>query len=63
MIEVPYLKIDLPRQRQTVVVAMTGDLRDVDLYMAILRRAAESSGDDTQRMGNQFKIYPRANND
>jgi hypothetical protein len=57
------MEIDLPRQRQTVVVAMTGDLRDVEHYMDILRKAAERSGDDTQRMGNQFKIYPRANND
>ena len=55
--------IELPRQRQTVVVSMTGDLRDVEHYMAILRAASERSGDDTQRMGNQFKIYPRANND
>lgn len=54
---------ELPRQRQNVVVSMTGDLRDVEHYMAILIRAAERSGDDTQRMGNQFKIYPRANND
>lgn len=51
------------RQRQVVHVSMTGDLRDVEHYMAILRKAAERSGDDTQRMGNQFKIYPRANND
>lgn len=57
------MNMELPRQRETVVVSMTGDLRDVEHYMAILRRAAESSGDDTQRMGNQFKIYPRANND
>lgn len=61
--ETPMSDIELPRQRQTVVVAMTGDLRDVEFYMDILRKAAERSGDDTQRMGNQFKIYPRANND
>ncbi|MFB6449295.1 hypothetical protein [Bradyrhizobium tunisiense] len=51
------------RQRQVVRVDISGDLRDVEYYMAILRKAAERSGDDTQRMGNQFKIYPRANND
>lgn len=51
------------RQRQVVRVDLTGDLRDVEHYMAILRKAAERSGDNTQRMGNQFKIYPRANND
>jgi len=56
-------EIEFPRQRQPVAVSMTGDLRDVEYYMAILRAAAERSGDDTQRMGNQFKIYPRANND
>lgn len=54
---------ELPRQRGTVRVDMSGDLRDVEYYMDILRKAAERSGDDTQRMGNQFKIYPRANND
>lgn len=51
------------RQPQPVLVAMTGDLRDVEHYMAILRRAAEYSGDITHRMGNQFQIYPRAVND
>jgi hypothetical protein len=51
------------QQRQVVHVTMLGDLRDVEHYMAILRRAAERSGDNTQRMGNQFKIFPRANND
>lgn len=51
------------RQPQPVLVAMTGDLRDVENYMRILRQAAERSGDNTERMGNQFKIYPRAVND
>jgi len=51
------------RQPQPVLVAMTGDLRDVDHYMQILRMAAERTGDNTERMGNQFKIYPRAVND
>jgi len=51
------------RQPQPVLVTMIGDMRDVDHYMQILCMATERNGDDTQRMGNQFRIYPRAVND
>jgi hypothetical protein len=51
------------RQPQPVRVELYGDQRDIDLFISLLRAAAERTDASTQRMGNQFKIYPRAVND
>jgi hypothetical protein len=58
-------KIDEPfgRQPEPVLVSVTGDMRDVEYWITQLRRYAEGRCGSTERMGNQFKIYPQAVND
>lgn len=52
------------RQPQPVRVDFSGDLRDVETYLKLVKRFIESRGyDNCERMGNQLKIYPRAVND
>jgi hypothetical protein len=52
------------RQPKPVSITLTGDLRDVEHYMQVLRRAAEHSGDNTSQLSDcEFTIYPRAVND
>jgi hypothetical protein len=52
------------RQPKPVLVSVSGD-DQIDVEEAIRKfiRAAESAGDNTERRGNMFKIYPRAVND
>jgi hypothetical protein len=52
------------RQRCPVTLHVTGqDQRDVDEVILKFTEFAERSGDETRRLGNTFKIYPRAVND
>lgn len=61
----PATKADEPfgRQRQGVHLTFQGAAADVDHYIRKIERFIDGQGDDVQRMGNQMKIHPRANND
>ena len=52
------------RQPQPITVSVSGhDQRDVDEAIRKFIRVADSAGDNAERRGNMFKIYPRAVND
>jgi hypothetical protein len=51
------------RQQQPVSVRVEGEQIDVDEIIRKFIRVAESAGDNTERRGNLFMIYPRAVND
>ncbi len=52
------------RQPQPIRVDFSGDLRDVEVYILLIKRLIErGSYDNVERMGNQLMIYPRAVND
>ena len=56
--------LELPRQRQPIRIDAFGLNEDVDYYLNRIKALIESSTyDNVERMGNQLKIYPAANND
>lgn len=62
--ESPKAEMNFRRQPEAVTVTVTGDDQDVEVYVRLLLRAAESHGDLAQRLDiRTFRIYPRAVND
>ena len=56
--------MDFPRQMEPITITFLGDLRDVTYYLDKVKRILEAhSYDNVERMGNQLKVYPAANND
>lgn len=55
--------VDFPRQMQPVVISFSGDLRDVKYYIDKVKRCLGNNYDVVERIGNQLKVYPTANND
>lgn len=59
-------QVDEPfgRQPKPVTVTIVGAYEDAVYYMQLLRRYAESHGDNAERLSDfAFRIYPRAVND
>lgn len=54
---------DFPRQMRSVRIDFSGDLRDVEVYIAKVKRKLDDNYDNIERMGNQLIVYPAANND
>lgn len=58
------IEMKLPRQPKLVRVSFFGDQRDIDRYIAKIKRALESTTlDNVERENNHLKIYPGAVNE